>query len=416
VSIDTLRLLRPEQLSEYELARNPRKKQKKIVWTDEICAKFKHIAVDESQKIKNDQSSRTKALRTIAKLANDGKKARVICYSGTNIEKHSGEFFVTLNLVRPEIFPIKAQYLMQHCRVDMNGKIGGLRNATRFRELTKDFIIRYKREEVLPDLPKVFRQFHLADLQGDELQAYIRIVKAFKKDSEDPKVNMSQTDILGYLTRMRHITGIAKVDAAVDFIGEFLEESDRKIVIFLHHIEAGAILNAKLNALIDEMNAGTADGEKGQPRTGEDVINPVLYLAGGLKMGEGSAIIEEFRKPGNRILIASTLAAGEGYNMQFCSDCLFMERQWNPSAEEQCEGRFPRPRPEDPWPVGFKINAHYLIAAGTIDDFLTDIVEVKRANVANTLDGEEILWDEKSLHAQLAAALREKGLLKWGLR
>jgi SNF2 family DNA or RNA helicase len=414
VSIDTLRMLRPDSKPENPLdsvrelqkliegrggqKSKETKKREKIIWTDEICAKFKHIAVDESQKIKNPGSSRTQALRKIAALANDGQKARVICYSGTNIEKHAGEYFVTLNLTRPELFPVQATFQLNYCRVDDTGKIAGLKNAAKFHELTKDFIIRFKREQVMKDLPTVFRQFRLAELGGSELQAYIKVVKEFMEASEDPEVNMSQTDILGYLSRMRHITGIAKVDAAVEFIEEFLLESERKIVVFLHHKQAAAILMAKLGKLCTEA-----------------AMNQPLYLPGGLKLGEGSAIIEEFRKPGNRILLASSLAAGEGYNMQFCSDCLFMERQWNPSAEEQCEGRFPRPRPEDPWPEGFKINAHYLIAAGTVDDFLTDIVEQKRANVANTLDGKDIVWDEKSLHNQLAAVLREKGLMKWGL-
>jgi SNF2 family DNA or RNA helicase len=431
VSIDTLRILRPDIKQENPLdihtamqnilnkggdgvrnfldaggdlktmtlpSKMASKKQPKVIWTDKICARFKHIAVDESQKIKNPGSSRTQALRKIAALANDGKKARVICYSGTNIEKHAGEFFVTLNLTRPEMFPVQSTYQLKYCQVDNNGKIGGLKNPTYFKELTKDFIIRFKRDQVMKDLPKVFRQFRLAELGGSELQAYIKVVKEFMEASDDPEVNMSQTDILGYLSRMRHITGIAKVEAAMEFLEEFLLESERKIVVFLHHKQAAAILMAKLGQLCTEA-----------------ALNQPLMLPGGLKLGEGSAIIEEFKKEGNRVLIASSLAAGEGYNMQFCSDCLFMERQWNPSAEEQCEGRFPRPRPDDPWPAGFKINAHYLIAAGTIDDFLTEIVEMKRANVANTLDAQEIQWDESSLHNQLATALREKGLRRWNL-
>jgi hypothetical protein len=59
--------------------------------------------------------------------------------------------------------------------------------------------------------------------------------------------------------------------------------------------------------------------------------------------------------------------------------------------------------------------AHYLIAAGTIDDFLTDIVEEKRRNVNQTLDGKEVDWDTNSLQSALADALMSKGLRKWKL-
>ena len=41
-------------------------------------------------------------------------------------------------------------------------------------------------------------------------------------------------------------------------------------------------------------------------------------------------------------MVASTLAAGEGLNLQTCSDCVIHERQWNPANEEQVEGRFIR--------------------------------------------------------------------------
>jgi SNF2 family DNA or RNA helicase len=401
VSIDTLRLLRPDVkvVSDWDVAMAEASgkkisKQRPVIWTDEICAQFKHICVDESQKIKNPGSSRTQALRKIAAAANNGSKARVTCMSGTNIEKHAGEYFVTLNLTRPELFPSQSTYQIQHCEVNIEtGKLGGLKNPERFRELTKDFIIRYKRDDVLPDLPKIFRQFRLAELEGGELDAYIKVVKEFMEAMEDPERPMLPTDILGFLSKMRHITGIAKVDAAVDFAEEFLLETERKLVIFLHHKMAAAILEKKL-------------GE----RMKEGAFNPPLSLHSQLDLNQRMAVIEEFRKPENRIMLASTLASGEGLNLQFCSDCLIMERQWNPSYEEQAEARFPRPGS-----TADRVNATYLIAAGTIDDFLTDIVETKRRNVAQTLDGKEIEWDEKSLVGELAKVLQTKGLAKWRL-
>jgi SNF2 family DNA or RNA helicase len=125
---------------------------------------------------------------------------------------------------------------------------------------------------------------------------------------------------------------------------------------------------------------------------------------------ERQRMVEEFKKPENRLMIASTLVAAEGLNMQFVSDCMMMERQWNPSKEEQAEGRFPRPGS-----MASKINAVYLIAAGTVDDFLTTLVEQKRRNVAQTLGDAEISWDEGSLVMELARVLQEKGLAKWRL-
>lgn len=402
VSIDTMRLLRPDISGEDESGvyfgsvDEKVSSKKKPLWGDEIIRRFKHICVDESQKIKNPGSSRTKALRLFAKLANDGKKARVVCMSGTNIEKHAGEFFVTLNLVRPELFPQESTYKLYHCEVQPeSGKIGGLRDPQRFKELTKDFILRYTRAEVLPDLPKVFRQFRLAEMEGNILDEYIKVVKDFQEYMEDVEKAKNPTDILGYLARMRHITGVAKVNAAAEFVEEFLLErdDDSKLVIFLHHKRAAALLMDKISKVLKE-----------------GAFNEPLNLHSGLDLQSRQQVVEEFKKPGNRIMIASTLAAGEGLNLQFCSDCLIMERQWNPSQEEQAEGRFPRPGS-----TADKVNAVYLIAAGTIDDFLTQLVEEKRRNVKATLDFQEVTWDERNLIMELARVLSTKGLQRWKL-
>lgn len=403
VSLDTLRLLRPDckPLSDYEKeslkARGKKVPPQTPIWTDEICSHFKHICVDESHKIKNPNSSRTEALRLIVKAANGGQKPPMVMLSGTNIEKHAGEFFVTLNMCRPEMFNNISQYHKQWCEM-RDGKIAGIKHPERWKEYTSSFILRRTRAQVMPELPPVMRQFRLCEIEGDELEAYIKVVKEFQKAEEDPDIKLSQSDILGYMSRMRHITGIAKVNAALEFIEEFLLEAEgRKLVIFLHHKLAGAILMEKLNQLCKD--GGYA---------------PPLYLSSDLNaLTQRPQMVEEFKKPGNRLMVASTLASAEGLNMQFVTDCLFMERQWNPSTEEQAEGRFPRPRPEDPWPADAKIMAHYLIAAGTIDDFFTELVELKRRNVKQTLDGEEMVWDEKNLLVELRNTLLSKGLKKW---
>lgn len=436
VSIDTLRLLRADVkvVSEHDKivaisAGRRAPENKKPVWNDSICAQFKHIAVDESQKIKNPGSSRTQALRLIASAWQrvGVEKPRTICYSGTNIEKHAGEFFVTLNLTRPELFPQQSSYQVRWCEINPeNGKIGGLKDPKRFKDFTKDFIIRYKREQVLSGLPRIFRKFRLAELEGDELDAYIRVVKEFQQMLDDPERPILPTDILGYLSKMRHITGIAKVDSAVDFTEEFMLDDDsvayeadgkqqhggRKLVIFLHHKMASAILMSKLEKLCKYGDANVSDADIASGKMHAlNLFSPPLQLHSGLDMNQRQAIVDEFKKPENRILVASTQASGEGLNLQFCSDCLIMERQWNPSIEEQAEARFPRPGS-----MASQINATYLIAAGTIDDFLTDIVEWKRRNVKQTLDGEEIVWDETSLIAELTKAIQTKGLKKWGVK
>ena len=120
-------------------------------------------------------------------------------------------------------------------------------------------------------------------------------------------------------------------------------------------------------------------------------------------------MVKRFKESKSRILIASTLAAGEGLNLQFCSDAILLERQWNPANEEQVEGRFHR------FGQLNNVSVTYMIASGTIDEYFTELVEVKRGIVAATLDKKQIQWDQQSLMKQLAETLITKGRKGWSL-
>ena len=105
-------------------------------------------------------------------------------------------------------------------------------------------------------------------------------------------------------------------------------------------------------------------------------------------------------------IIGSTLAMGEGVDrlQEVCNDCIIAERQWNPANEEQAESRLIR--------IGQKkyfVNATYPIATDTIDEYFTDIIELKRRSMKETLDGKEASWEEGSLMIALYEAILLKG-------
>jgi len=356
-------------------------------WGTEIWKQYKTVIIDECQSIKNPDSQRSRALKD--NLA--GAQYR-IPMSGTAIKNQALEYFPVLNFLRPELFPSFTKFAATECL----GR--GLANPTRFHEKTKDFVIRKTRAEVLPDLPKVMRSFRPVQMDDEELiRRYTDTVKEFNDwmdDNEDKLSPAGYTNLLAFFAKMRKITGIAKVPAAVDYIEEFLLDCDRKLVVFLHHKDVATLLTNRLNQTMKDMGAP-----------------PVLHFHSGLDGQQRQNVIDRFHQPENRIMIASTLAAGEGINLQCCSDCLMLERQWNPANEEQAEARFPRPGQ-----LADKISAVYLTALGTIDEFLSDLVEVKRKAVKSTLDNRELTWDESSLMRDLADAIYKNGLKRWGYK
>lgn len=356
-------------------------------WPEEIWSQYKTVIIDECQSIKNPDSNRSQAVKK--HLANVPHR---IAMSGSAIMNAAHEYFPVLNWLRPELFPSFAGYV--------NGWTSGrhLIRPQQFKEKTENFIIRRTRAEVLPDLPKIARNFRPVKMDDAELiRKYADTVKEFNDwmdENEDKMSPQGYTNLLAFFSKMRYITGVAKVPAAIDYIEEFLLDCDRKLVVFLHHKDVAMLLNSHLNKLMKET---------GRPE--------VLNFHSGLNGQQRQALVDEFWKPENRIMIASTGAASEGINLQCCSDCLMLERQWNSKREEQAESRFPRPGS-----TADKINAVYLTAIGTIDEFLTELVETKRRVTTAALDNRELDYDEESLMRALADAIWKAGNKKWNYK
>lgn len=380
-----------------------------LAWMDddEVLKQFKCLVLDEVQMIKNPGAKRTVAIRRAAQVI-----PHILALSGTPIKNNAGEYFTILNILKPEKFPSKKNFVWLYCDTFKSGtteKIGSIRDVEYFKSQTKDFIIRRTRKEVMPQLPAIWRTYRYDDLSNEVQAAYDQAMEDFM-DSVDEnggsvtgKMCGPGGNLLGFMSKMRHLTGLSKIRPAIEYTEEFLlnttdlgDGSDpKKITLFIHHQDVHKLCHLGLTSICKD--AG---------------FNPPLAITGDMSSQERWDTIEAFKRPENRILIASALAAGEQINLQFCHDFVMVERQWNPANEEQCEGRFPR--------IGIdaKITAiigKYLVAIGTIDEYFAELVEKKRQWMSSTLDGKKYKWDETSLMVELAQKLAEKGKKKWRL-
>jgi SWI/SNF-related matrix-associated actin-dependent regulator 1 of chromatin subfamily A len=355
--------------------------------------KIKFVIIDECQAIKDHLSGRAKAVQSICKNVE-----HILPMSGTPIKNHAGEYFTVLNLIAPRLFPHYANFIERECDSYHNGwgyKVGGLKNPEMFHEKTKDFILRRTKNEVLPDLPALSRKFYHVELDRKLNKAYAEALKELDDLMYDDELSGMEksSNMLAIMTKMRQITGVSKVEQAVDFVTEFLLSSSRKIVIFVHHHAAHEMLKSKLDSWL-------SDGG----------YNSTLNLDSSLSAEARQNLVMKFKDSDSRVLIASTLASGEGLNLQFCSDAVMLERQWNPANEEQAEARFHRFGQINP------VSVTYMIASETIDEYFTELVEQKRAVVASTLDNKELQWDSNSLMQELAMILTTKGKKSWSLK
>jgi len=361
---------------------------------------FNLVILDEVQQIKNPDSSRTQEVRKILK----DQTVKVIELSGTPWKNRGSEYFPALNLLDPIKFYSYQNYLdtwVEYYYVGNKRKMGGIKNIPRFKTYTESLIIRREYEEVMEEFPIINRMklpVQLDELAqttyDDEESEFVDWYNQFVIGGEEDKV--SGIEILAQMARMRHIVGLAKIPATLTFIEEYVEDTERKLVVFTHHKDVMTLMYRALTNTDKETNP---EWYELAVLLKEEGVKVLEYTSRHTGKEIGTQIQDEFNNTPRVIMLASTLACGEGLNLQTCADCVFHERQWNPQNEDQAApGRFRR--------IGQtakKINITVPEAEGSIDEDLDFMVTDKRGRYHKVMNkGEMPVWNEGEFARELA--------------
>lgn len=362
--------------------------------------RYKSIIIDETQMAKNTAAARTQALQRLA-----NSREYIIGNSGTPIKNRASEFFSILNMIQPGLFLTQEGFNDEWVQKEFSGngagRLAGIKKGKveEFRALIEPFTCRTVDDGSL-GIPKVFRQFEYHDLAHEVEAKYAEFMAKFMEAYDEFELSggkaTSFSHVLAYMAKMRHLTGKVKVGPVGDYVEEFLENTDRKIAVFHHHVDIGNIMNIKLSAIAAKLG-----------------VKPPVWLHEGVKEADAFRMVEEWTAdPDSRLFIGRELAEGEGLNLQACGDVIIMERQWNPANEEQVEKRFARIKS-----VSARVNAIYPIIIGTIDEFLMKMVEHKRRICRETYGNEDVNWgEEEGTLKELAATLAEHGRKAWEMK
>ena len=350
---------------------------------------IKTVILDECQQIKNVDSTRTQMIRRVVKSQN----RKVIALSGTPWNNRGSELFPVFNMMDRFKFNSEEDFKRRWVRYYFDGKYqkeGGINNVAGFREFTKDICIRRERKEVMKELPLINRTKLNVVMTPQDEEAYDEAVDEFVKWYEEQVENMTGMMIIAAMQKMRHLVALAKIPATEEYVDEFVEETDRKLVVFAHHKDVQSLLYESIKAKHGQEYIG---GKKNPNYI------PVLKYNAEMNSYDRNTTVDKFNAAARVIMIASQLAGGEGVNLQTCCDCVMHERQWNPGKEEQCEGRFIR--------IGStatSVNAIYTHLDGltTIDPKLDSIVERKRVQFHDWTGTEASRWSEDAVMKELA--------------
>jgi SNF2 family DNA or RNA helicase len=322
---------------------------------------LRSIIVDESQSFKDSSSKRTIAL---INLIQDNDIKYKIMLSGTPVKNRANEYFVPLNLLAPSYFTSYNYFCRQYLLPDVKGQYSRLNPAMKehFDKLTSRWIIRREAKDVQKDLPELRISYQMCEIEDEEIKkSYNHQLDLFNNYLRN-EAKISSSQLLGWLAKLRSITGQAKVPNAVEFVRDFIDSTENdSIAIGIHHKSVRDTL--KMVFAMDGLEPLTLSGE-------DDNF-------------EKDRIANDFNAKKSRILIINMLAGGVGLNLQGGNNFLCIERSWNGADEDQFHKRFHRHGQKK------KVHGTYLIAAGTIDEWFHNLVWEKRNNLASVGIGEE---------------------------
>jgi SWI/SNF-related matrix-associated actin-dependent regulator of chromatin subfamily A-like protein 1 len=341
--------------------------------------KFDTLIIDEVQAIKNSEAKRTKAVKKLAKAC-----PHVIALSGTPIVNRPIEFFNAINLVESGLFPSFWKYAHTYCGAKHNHFGWDFSGATNTEELhaqLQTIMIRRKKEDVLKDLPAKIRSVVPLELTKEGSTTYraaaADIISWIKTNEGLAKAEKAkQAKVLTEINKLKQLATKAKLDAAIDWIKNFLTIDGKLVVFAENHWVIDAIMNAfpKISVKLDGRDSQAVRQQN----------------------------VDRFQTDESiRLFVGNFQAAGVGITLTAASTTCFIQFPWSPGIAVQAEDRIHRIGQE-----ANSVNVYYLIADGTIENTIAALLDRKTKVLTAILDGEEP--DQMSLLTELLEEIKNQ--------
>jgi SWI/SNF-related matrix-associated actin-dependent regulator 1 of chromatin subfamily A len=241
--------------------------------------------------------------------------------------------------------------------------VEGSKNLPELRAKLDGFMLRVKKEDVLTDLPPVRWDTVPVEIAQAGIGA-LKFSPAIEALSDDDLLNyLSTASGDDHIMRVRHMLGLCKVAAAVEYIDDFLTNlpAGKKVLVFAHHRD-----------VIEKLVSGLGD------------YSP-LSITGSSTISERATAIDTFLNDhGRRLLIGNIQAAGTGLTLVgpkcACSDVIFVEASYSVGDNVQAAARVHR--------IGQReaVVARFLTAHETLDDRIQDILARKARDFSILFD------------------------------
>ena len=333
---------------------------------------WKGVVFDEAHYLKNHQSQRS---RNAAKLVKAIQHEPVVhALTGTPMTNRPRDLFPLLRLMNHPLGKSFLSFAKRYCDA-YQGDFGLVADgASNIEELTVQLhgvMLRRTKNEVL-DLPPKVRTWLDVELHPYAIQHFNTAVREFLTKFDAPESigtpadapeNSERRRAVGRLTTARRKLAFAKCRHTIKFVENALEQGE-KVILF----------TTFLNTL-----------ERFQKHFGDRAV----FVFGEVPAEERQNRVDRFQNDESvRLFIANMHVAGVGINLTAGRQVVFNDLDWVPANHWQAEDRAYR--------IGQigTVNVTYMIARGTVDEFVKTVLETKAALMDSLVEGKLLIPGE----------------------
>ncbi|QHY94935.1 ATP-dependent helicase HepA [Streptomyces sp. S4.7] len=326
------------------------------------------VVADEAQHVKNPFSSTAKALRTIPTPAR-------VALTGTPVENNLSELWALLDWTTPGLLGPLKSFRARHARAVENVEHAGSAGTTasdeaveRLSRLVRPFLLRRKKSDpgIVPELPPKTESDHPVPLTREQASLYEAVVRETMAAIESAEGIARRGLVMKLLTALKQIcnhpaqylkeegarlTGRSGKLALLDELLDTILTEDGSVLVFTQYVSMARLLSAHLTSR----------------------AIPSQLLHGGTPVAERERMVDRFQSGRTPVFLLSLKAAGTGLNLTRAGHVVHYDRWWNPAVEEQATDRAYRIGQTQP------VQVHRLIAEGTVEDRIAEMLAAKRA-------------------------------------
>ena len=316
------------------------------------------IIFDEAKDLKSSTAKRTRLAQA---LWNNTRRG--LWMDGTPMTKSAQDLYVPCNVMMPEHYTSEDEFCERYClrRTTPWGYQGweyfsGQNLEELGSHMRENFFVRKKKEEVLLDLPPTTYQKISLDCGAFDkklTEEQERTILEAIKEGKDPNLCAKPQD-KKHISERRLEAGIKTLAAATDIIGTYVEGKIPLMVVAYH--------TAVINAVMDMYKK----------------FNPVKI--DGSVVGAAKDRARDAFNNGQSDLIVLQIRSAVGINLHYrCSNAIYAELSYDPTQILQSLDRLRR--------IGqhSSVNAMFLVAAGSVDEQIFDILKQKLQIIEQTI-------------------------------